>query len=112
MKKRYLNFPTQKNKSKGICCPWNERLTCSFCSKCNKWLCILPKSINLIYDKKLRRLQAVVTDETQIDSLADQPSYIEGNVEGKIKLWFLPALYPGKVEGNFKTIKRKKVYSY
>lgn len=68
-------------------------------------------------NEKLRRLQAVVTKETDV-KLDEHPSYIEGKVEGKIKLWFIPALTrvlpnsSGNVSGNEYVIKKKKVYSY
>lgn len=68
-------------------------------------------------NEKLRRLQAVITKDTDVD-LNTAPSYIEGNVKGKIKLWFIPALTEvlpnqfGNVKGNYYYIKKKKVYSY
>ncbi|MCT1901550.1 hypothetical protein [Oceanobacillus sojae] len=65
-------------------------------------------------DEKLRRLQAVITRETDV-RLDTSPSYIEGNVEGRIKLWFIPQLaevLPGKVEGNYYIFNSRKVYSY
>ncbi|WP_026906277.1 hypothetical protein [Paucisalibacillus globulus] len=65
-------------------------------------------------NNKLRRLQAVVTKETGVN-LIDAPSYIEGNVTAKVKLWFIPQLaevLPGNVEGSYYIINMKKVYSY
>ncbi|WP_157724847.1 hypothetical protein [Virgibacillus phasianinus] len=67
--------------------------------------------------EKLRRLQAVITKDTGVD-LNKAPSYIEGNVKGKIKLWFIPALTEvipnqyGNVKGSYYYINKKKVYSY
>ncbi len=65
-------------------------------------------------NEKIRRLQAVITRETDV-RLDTSPSYIEGNVEGRIKLWFIPQLaevLPGKVEGNYYIFDSRKVYSY
>lgn len=65
-------------------------------------------------NEKMRRLQAVVTKETGVN-LNSRPSYIEGNVEGEIKLWFIPQLaevLPGDVEGNTYHFNKRKVYSY
>src|SRR5699024_8501737 len=65
-------------------------------------------------EEKMRRIQAVVTKETGVN-LLDSPSYIEANVTGKVKLWFIPQLaevLPGNVEGNYYYYDKKKVYSY
>ncbi len=65
-------------------------------------------------NEKMRRVQAVVTKETGVN-LNDKPSYIEGNVQGKLKLWFIPQLaevLPGNVEGNYYIFEKRKVYSY
>ena len=62
----------------------------------------------------MRRLQAVITKETGED-LKTSHTYIEGSVEGEVKLWFLPQLakvLPGEVEGNRYVIKKRKVFSY
>lgn len=66
---------------------------------------------------KLRRLQAVVSKENNIN-LIEAPSYVEAEVEGEIDLLFIPALMNllpnsnGNIEGNQYAIKRKKIYSY
>lgn len=65
-------------------------------------------------EDKIRRLQAAITLETK-RNLIDSPSYIEGNIQGEIDLWFIPQIVevlPGKVEGNKYKIEKKKVYSY
>lgn len=65
-------------------------------------------------DNKIRRIQAAVSHETGRD-LLDSPSYIKGQVKGKIKLWFIPKLaevLPGNVEGNYYEFEKEKVYSY
>ncbi|WP_077602600.1 hypothetical protein [Oceanobacillus sojae] len=73
------------------------------------------KSTNETYNnEKARRLQAVITKETGVH-LNNSPSYIEGNVQGRVKLWFIPQLVevlPGNVEGNYYIFDRRKVYSY
>lgn len=65
--------------------------------------------------QKMRRLQAVVTKETGAN-LLKSPSYITGNVDAKVKLWFIPQLakaLPGKVdEDGYYILNKKKVYSY
>ncbi|MFD1449677.1 MULTISPECIES: hypothetical protein [Oceanobacillus] len=73
------------------------------------------KSTNETYNnEKARRLQAVITKETGVH-LNNSPSYIEGNVQGRVKLWFIPQLaevLPGNVEGSYYIFDRRKVYSY
>lgn len=74
------------------------------------------KSTSKPYNKeKLRRLQAVITKETDANLLTS-PSYITGNVNAKLKLWFIPQLAEvlpgGKVEGSYYIFEKKKVYSY
>ena len=78
-------------------------------------LIMAMKSTGDTYNKeKMRRLQAVITKETGED-LKTSHTYIEGSVEGEVKLWFLPQLakvLPGEVEGNRYVIKKRKVFSY
>ncbi|WP_165444968.1 hypothetical protein [Gracilibacillus phocaeensis] len=65
-------------------------------------------------NEKTRRLQAVITKETGVN-LNDRPSYIEGNVEAELKLWFIPQLaevLPGSVEGNYYKFEKRRVYTY
>lgn len=65
-------------------------------------------------NEKMRRLQAVVTKETGVN-LNSSPSYIEGNVQGRLKLWFIPQLaevLPGNVEGSYYVFDKRKVYTY
>ncbi|PAV28970.1 hypothetical protein CIL05_13395 [Virgibacillus profundi] len=81
-------------------------------------LFMMMKSTGEDYNNdKLRRLQASITLDTDVH-LDNSPSYIEGHVEGKVKLWFIPALTEflpgdlGNVSGNVYNIDKKKVYSY
>ncbi|WP_121604567.1 hypothetical protein [Virgibacillus sp. Bac332] len=68
-------------------------------------------------NNKLRRLQAVVTKETGV-YLNKASTYIEGDIDSKIKLWFIPALTEllpnnfGNVNGSYYEINKTKVYSY
>ncbi|WP_188453570.1 hypothetical protein [Virgibacillus oceani] len=79
---------------------------------------MMMKSTTKSYNnEKLRRLQAVVTKETN-QKLNDASTYLKGNIEGKIKLWFIPALTEmlpndfGRVQGSYYYIDKDKVYSY
>ncbi|MDY7045177.1 hypothetical protein RVS70_13295 [Virgibacillus sp. M23] len=81
-------------------------------------LFMMMKSTGSDYNnERLRRLQAAVTFDTKVH-LNDSPSYVEGNVQGEVKLWFIPALTEflpasfGDVDGDVYKIDKRKVYSY
>ncbi|WP_133579085.1 hypothetical protein [Aureibacillus halotolerans] len=69
---------------------------------------------------KLDRIKTMLEDKTSSD-LTERPTYIQGEAEVTVKLWFLPGvaklldtagMLPGEVNGNELTIKKEAVFSY
>ncbi|NGP44450.1 hypothetical protein G4V62_05570 [Bacillaceae bacterium SIJ1] len=71
-------------------------------------------------EEKLNRIKAMLDDKTSSD-LTQRPTYITGEAEVSVKLWFLPGVaqllntagvLPGKVNDDELTIKKEAVFSY
>lgn len=58
------------------------------------------------------RIQAALSEASGVDFTTNGATYLSSNVEGKVKLLFLPTFFPGKVEGNQYILESEKHYNY
>lgn len=62
--------------------------------------------------KKRIRILAALSQESGVDFTTAGSTYVTSNVEGRVKLLFLPTLFPGEVEGNHYVIRNQKHHNY
>lgn len=71
------------------------------------------RSLNETFNAKKRtRIQAALSEESGVDFTTSGATYVTSNVEGKVRLLFLPTFFPGEVDGNDYVIRNEKHHNY